>query len=148
MTCNINQETNHTEPVTEGSNISPVMSLTAQLHGSAETTPMVPWQLDWEEYDSELDMDSRKTTLRKQQPWRLFWPPTSQKILNIWRQSEHPEVLSWRFDRTQPFDRPWRTWTKSFFAQMEEGAIMISSEIMANMQNWQEGMLNLLSFLV
>lgn len=53
------------------------------------------------------------------QPWRDFWPPKSGTELHLWLQSEYPEVLSWRFDPTRPFDRPWRTWTSSARAKRE-----------------------------
>src|SRR5882762_6038228 len=55
------------------------------------------------------------------QPWRSYWPPKCEITMQIWLYSEFPEVLSWRFDHRQPFDRPWRTWTRSARA-LEERA--------------------------
>lgn len=45
------------------------------------------------------------------QPWRRFWPPTLGSEAYQKLQAEHPQVLTWRFDLTRPFDRPWRLWT-------------------------------------
>jgi hypothetical protein len=42
--------------------------------------------------------------------------------MQTWLHSEFPEVLSWRFDHRQPFDRPWRNWTRSARA-LEERAV-------------------------
>lgn len=61
--------------------------------------------------------ESPPQTLR--QPWRAFWPPKSGPELLNWMESEYPEVLSWQFDHTKPFDRPWRTWTRSARAKKE-----------------------------
>jgi hypothetical protein len=33
--------------------------------------------------------------------------------------------LSWKFDRTQPFDRPWRAWTRSAHAMEEQAAMLM-----------------------
>jgi hypothetical protein len=46
-------------------------------------------------------------------PWKAFWPPQSEAHLDVWRCSEFPEVLSWRFDPEQPFDQPWRHWLQN-----------------------------------
>ena len=45
------------------------------------------------------------------QPWRCFWPPTIGSDTYRKLEDEHPDVLTWRFDITRPFDRPWRLWT-------------------------------------
>src|SRR6266498_3120692 len=45
-------------------------------------------------------------------PWRSYWPPRSGSDLYEWLITECPQVLSWRFDPDQPFDRPWQFWTK------------------------------------
>ena len=68
------------------------------------------------------------TTTSLRQPWRAYWPPRSSNVLNIWSHSEYPEVLSWRFDNSQPFDRPWRIWTKSVRAKNEEGTVTIDGQ--------------------
>lgn len=54
------------------------------------------------------------------QPWKAFWPPKGADDSEIWRSSEFPEVVSWRFDANRPFDRPWRTWTRTVRARKEE----------------------------
>jgi hypothetical protein len=45
------------------------------------------------------------------QPWRCFWPPAFGSDTCKKLEGEHPDVLTWRFDITRPFDRPWRLWT-------------------------------------
>lgn len=54
------------------------------------------------------------------QPWKAFWPPKGAGDPEIWRGSEFPEVVSWRFDANRPFDRPWRKWTRTARARKEE----------------------------
>ncbi|KAL2142847.1 hypothetical protein VTI28DRAFT_678 [Corynascus sepedonium] len=44
-------------------------------------------------------------------PWRCFWPPIVDSESYKRLEKEHPDVLTWRFDITRPFDRPWRLWT-------------------------------------
>jgi hypothetical protein len=56
------------------------------------------------------------------QPWRSYWPPKCEKIIEMWLHSEYPEVMSWRFDPHRPFDRPWRNWTRSARASEERAA--------------------------
>lgn len=56
------------------------------------------------------------------QPWRAYWPPRCDKTMEIWLHSEFPQVVSWRFDHHQPFDRPWRSWTRSARALQERAA--------------------------
>jgi hypothetical protein len=73
------------------------------------------WRLDLSQSGGETGHKPTKHS----QPWRFYWPPISQETVKIWVSSEFPEVLSWRFDRTRPFDRPWRTWTKSARAMRE-----------------------------
>ncbi|KAF2092917.1 hypothetical protein NA57DRAFT_49296 [Rhizodiscina lignyota] len=53
------------------------------------------------------------------QPWRAFWPPSGAADPGIWRNSEFPEVSIWKFDPRQPFDRPWRKWTRTLRAKAE-----------------------------
>jgi hypothetical protein len=48
-------------------------------------------------------------------------------MMDIWLRSEFPEVLSWRFDLTRPFDRPWRAWTRSARAMEKQGAMVNTS---------------------
>lgn len=55
----------------------------------------------------------------RMQPWKKFWPPTRAERLSIWCKSEFPEVSSWKFDPESPFDRPWRTWTRTSQARAE-----------------------------
>ena len=40
-------------------------------------------------------------------------------MVDIWHKSEFPEVTDWNFDPQCPFDRPWRTWTRSALAKSE-----------------------------
>jgi hypothetical protein len=108
---------------------------------AAPTAPMVPWHLD-----SEPDEQGRShelTTVRcLRQPWRAYWPPKSGNVLDLWLRSEYPEVLTWRFDRTQPFDRPWRIWTRSARAMKEQGAITMNRQIMGQKESVQSGILS------
>jgi hypothetical protein len=53
------------------------------------------------------------------QPWKAFWPLNGTEQPKIWRNSEFPEVLSWEFNANEPFDRPWRTWTRTTLAKEE-----------------------------
>jgi hypothetical protein len=64
------------------------------------------------------------------QPWKAFWPPKGAGDPGVWRSSEFPEVVSWRFDANRPFDRPWRKWTRTERARKEES--VISSEEQGN----------------
>ena len=61
------------------------------------------------------------------QPWTEFWPPKSGSQLHLYLQSKFPEVFSWRFDRTKPYDRPWRNWTSSALAKREPAVEILSS---------------------
>ncbi|PMD40612.1 hypothetical protein L207DRAFT_582798 [Hyaloscypha variabilis F] len=72
----------------------------------------ITWYLDLEASVEEAE-DVAIETRPQYQPWRAYWPPKCERMMQIWLQSEFPEVLSWRFDRHLPFDRPWRTWTRS-----------------------------------
>jgi len=49
-------------------------------------------------------------------------------MMEAWLRSEFPEVLSWRFDRNRPFDRPWRAWTRSARTMAEQGAESLSRQ--------------------
>lgn len=46
-------------------------------------------------------------------PWMSYWPPEAGSELHAMLQENVPEVLIWRFDPNNPFDRPWQLWTKS-----------------------------------
>ncbi|KAF8859194.1 hypothetical protein BDZ45DRAFT_590152 [Acephala macrosclerotiorum] len=70
------------------------------------------WYLDSNSNNEDTKDESIESTCARQ-PWRSYWPPKCQKMTEMWLRSEFPEVLSWRFDRTRPFDRPWRTWNRS-----------------------------------
>jgi hypothetical protein len=72
----------------------------------------ITWYLDLEASVEEAENVAIETR-PQYQPWRAYWPPKCERMMQIWLQSEFPEVLSWRFDRHLPFDRPWRTWTRS-----------------------------------
>jgi hypothetical protein len=80
----------------------------------------IMWHLDPEASVEDVKDDPTETRGLRQ-PWRSYWPPKCEKMMQIWLYSEFPEVLSWRFDHRQPFDRPWRTWTRSARA-LEERA--------------------------
>jgi hypothetical protein len=97
--------------------------LVMETHHSMKNESSIVWYLDSEPDEQETKNASTKT-VHARQPWRSYWPPRCRKMREVWLRSEFPEVLSWRFDRTQPFDRPWRTWTKSAHA-MEEQAVML-----------------------
>lgn len=80
----------------------------------------ITWYLD-SNPSGEGSKDELAAEIRARQPWRSHWPPSSQEMLESWLHCEFPEVLSWRFDRTVPFDRPWRKWTRSSRAMEEIG---------------------------
>ncbi|KAF2110836.1 hypothetical protein BDV96DRAFT_650453 [Lophiotrema nucula] len=63
--------------------------------------------------DSEATIFSQTDSLKvtPKRPWSLFWPPVPGDALHNWLKAECPGVLSWRFDPSQPFDRPWQKWT-------------------------------------
>ncbi|KAK3990432.1 hypothetical protein QBC44DRAFT_239156 [Cladorrhinum sp. PSN332] len=45
-------------------------------------------------------------------PWKSYWPPeVGSEVYELLRQHV-PEVLTFRFDPNEPFDRPWQWWTK------------------------------------
>lgn len=46
-------------------------------------------------------------------PWMSYWPPEADSELHALLQKSVPEVLTWRFDPKNPFNRPWQSWTKS-----------------------------------
>jgi hypothetical protein len=53
------------------------------------------------------------------QPWKAFWRFSCGEDPGSWSESEFPEVLSWKFDPANPFDRPWRAWTRTELARKE-----------------------------
>ncbi|KAH7412816.1 hypothetical protein BKA64DRAFT_702932 [Cadophora sp. MPI-SDFR-AT-0126] len=86
--------------------------------------PVTAWYFDSEPDEYYSKSESEKG-LSCRQPWRAFWPPKSKRMKLAWLQSEYPEVLTWRFDPTLPFDRPWRVWARSTDA-MKEKAITVT----------------------
>ena len=80
-------------------------------HSTAVET-CTAWYLDSSLENENADDETTDLTCHRQ-PWRSHWPPKCQKMTEMWLRSEFPEVLSWRFDRKRPFDRPWRTWNRS-----------------------------------
>ncbi|KAF2177442.1 hypothetical protein K469DRAFT_807586 [Zopfia rhizophila CBS 207.26] len=54
--------------------------------------------------------DRRSPVIRR--PWKDYWPPKEGDDLWKWLSSECPEALTWRFDPTNPFNRPWHKWNK------------------------------------
>lgn len=46
-------------------------------------------------------------------PWKAYWPPEAGSELHAMLEQNVPEVLTWRFNPKDPFDRPWQSWTKS-----------------------------------
>ncbi|KAE9367701.1 hypothetical protein N431DRAFT_71334 [Stipitochalara longipes BDJ] len=83
----------------------------------------ITWYLD-SEASVEGASDEANETTAQHQPWRFYWPPRCEEMMQMWLHSEFPEVLSWRFDRHLPFDRPWRTWTRSARALQERVGAM------------------------
>lgn len=53
-------------------------------------------------------------------PWKEFWPPSIESDVYEWLSLTCPEALSWRFDSSRPFHRPWRAWTRSAAAKREQ----------------------------
>lgn len=96
-------------------------------HYSTKDESNIVWYLDSEPEEPGTKNESAKT-IRARQPWRSYWPPRCHKVREEWLHSEFPEVLSWRFDRTQPFDRPWRAWTRSTRAMEEPAAMVITRQ--------------------
>jgi hypothetical protein len=79
------------------------------------------WHLDADTNVKGAEDEATETRVLRQ-PWRAYWPPRCDKTMEIWLHSEFPQVLSWRFDHHQPFDRPWRSWTRSARATQERAA--------------------------
>ncbi|KAH7348509.1 hypothetical protein BKA65DRAFT_550582 [Rhexocercosporidium sp. MPI-PUGE-AT-0058] len=92
---------------------------------SGDRAPDTTWYFGSESDEHCCRHESEKR-LSLHQPWRAYWPPTSCKTKSAWLRSEFPEVLSWRFDKTLPFDRPWRIWARSARA-LEEKARSVKS---------------------
>lgn len=74
--------------------------------------------------DSDLRLDPpwRPSTPEEllRRPWKAYWPPNSKQVREMWASSKYPEVLSWRFNPDDPFDRPWRSWCESINAAEKE----------------------------
>lgn len=67
----------------------------------------------------DLFQDEVTRDEKRLRPWKSVWPPDGHEALSPWQQSEFPEVSSWKFDSEYPFDRPWRTWTRTSQAKSE-----------------------------
>ena len=77
------------------------------------------WFLDAEQDGPSSSTDlSTKELLRR--PWRAYWPPRSEDDLRTWLRCEYSEVLTWRFNSNNPFDRPWRHWARTVLSKKEE----------------------------
>lgn len=79
------------------------------------------WFYDSEQYDHSAIKDFSPTEIVRR-PWKAFWPPRSEDNFNFWLRSEFPEVLSWQFDPSRPFDQPWRDWLRSLLVKVEAGS--------------------------
>jgi hypothetical protein len=56
----------------------------------------------------------------REQPWKAYYPPNPTYLgSEVWEKSEFPEVTSFQFDSRNPFDRPWRKWTRTALAKLE-----------------------------
>lgn len=88
---------------------------------SINQTQGITWHLD-ADTNVKATKDEVTETGVLRQPWRAYWPPRCDKTMEIWLHSEFPQVLSWRFDHHHPFDRPWRSWTRSARALQERAA--------------------------
>lgn len=69
--------------------------------------------------DPSLFLDASASADQRLRPWRAFWPPVNREDPSQWSNSEFPSVCSWRFDPSQPFERPWRLWTRTSRAAKE-----------------------------
>jgi hypothetical protein len=98
-----------------------------EINNSTNARSDVMWYLDSGPINEDTNVESTET-IATRQPWRSYWPPKCHSIMDIWIHSEFPEVLSWRFDRTQPFDRPWRNWTRSARAVEEQSAVSLGQQ--------------------
>ena len=68
---------------------------------------------------AERFRDDKNEVESRLRPWKAVWPLNETDTVDIWRKSEFPEVTAWNFDPRCPFDRPWRTWTRSALAKSE-----------------------------
>jgi hypothetical protein len=57
-----------------------------------------------------------------QRPWQSVWPPRLGSAEYSSLCVTCPEAISWRFDPSAPFDRPWRLWTRSLLAKQEQAS--------------------------
>ncbi|KAH8883018.1 hypothetical protein GQ53DRAFT_433381 [Thozetella sp. PMI_491] len=64
--------------------------------------------------EAAVNCDSNVVTEHKSlyQPWRVYWPPSPGSVLHLRFQDQFPEILSWRFAPSKPFERPWRSWLR------------------------------------
>ncbi|KAK0127284.1 hypothetical protein ONS96_006834 [Cadophora gregata f. sp. sojae] len=96
------------------------ISFVTMSSGNSDTqAPGIAWYFDSEPDEYHPSSESEKSAFARQ-PWRAHWPPKSDKAKLAWMHSEFPEVLVWMFDRTKPFDRPWREWARSGIAMKEK----------------------------
>lgn len=57
-------------------------------------------------------------------PWTKFWPPTPGGELFEWLKQECPDALTWRFDPSDPYCRPWHNWSKLFVKRICRATIL------------------------
>lgn len=69
-------------------------------------------------------------------PWQSFWPPSEESELYELLQRTVPEVLSWRFDPANPFDRPWQSWSKN---NILSGKVCTSKVLPPQDSGWSSG---------
>jgi|ERR1700733_8860197 hypothetical protein len=81
-------------------------------------TSGLPYFLDLEyKLGNEIEGVSSKEL---QRPWQSVWPPRIGSAEYSSLCVTCPEAISWRFDPSVPFDRPWRLWTRSLLAKQEQ----------------------------
>ncbi|KAK0121807.1 hypothetical protein ONS95_010090 [Cadophora gregata] len=104
------------------------ISFVTMSSGNSDTqAPGIAWYFDSEPDEYHPSSESEKSAFARQ-PWRAHWPPKSDKAKLAWMHSEFPEVLVWMFDRTKPFDRPWREWARSGIAMKEKAGNVSSTQ--------------------
>jgi hypothetical protein len=85
--------------------------------------------------DDKIGVESRL------QPWKVVWPLKGTASVDLWSKSEFPEVAYWSFDSRHPFDRPWRTWTRSALARSEKSHVACEEELCEEMGKFWNGFL-------
>lgn len=71
------------------------------------------------------DAAARNDGDRIERPWKGFWPPIAEKDHKYWLKTDSPEVLKWKFDAGNTFDRPWRAYTRTEAAKVEPAYTII-----------------------